>query len=358
MQESQDTPNEKYLYRDLVLLYSPPKVGSTSIVSSIRISASEKFYVMHTHDEIIFKTTLGEQNNTCVSDIIKNTSIFNPNTKTARKVYVIDIYRQPIERKISEFFHEISTLHFNNTEDNILKYYIQKIQNRFNDIFPHLSNEDFYKERFDVEYPNTFDFEKKYLKYEKNGVTYIKLRLQDSQEWGNILSEILNNQIVIVKDYPTEDKKIGVFYKDFLREYKLPFNFYKMIRDCPHLNYYNTLEEKNDYLNGWLEKLTGLYNPYTTLEYKFYEKLCLENQFHFRPLFLHYRDDGCLCKLCSEKRDRVFFDIDNGNHNNKELIVHGNHQNKDVPQKNRIYLELHKDKFVSNVKGMFLDITL
>lgn len=346
-----------HLYRDLVLLYSPPKVGSTCVVSSIRMSAADKFYVMHTHDEIIFKTSLGEQNNTCVSDVIKNTSIFNPITNENRKVYVIDIYRHPIERKISEFFHEISTLHFNNTEDNISKYEVQKITTRLNDVFPHLSNEDFYKERFNTEFPSSFDFEKKYIRYEKNGVIYIKLRLQDSAEWGAILSEIFSTPIVIVKDYPTEEKKIGEFYKDFLKDYKLPYNFYKMIKDCPHLNYYNTLEEKNNYLNGWWNKLTGLHEPYSKEEYNFYEKLCLQNQFHFRPLYLHYRDDGCLCKLCSEKRDRVYFDIDNG-FNNKELVVHGHHQNKDVAPVNRIYLELHKDKFVSNVKGMFLDISL
>jgi hypothetical protein len=179
-QQEQDTPNEKYLYRDLVLLYSPPKVGSTTIVSSIRISASEKFYVMHTHDEIIFKTTLGEQNNTCVSDIIKNTSIFNPNTKQARKVYVIDIYRQPIERKISEFFHEISTLHFNNTEDNILKYDIQKIQNRFNDIFPHIANTYNYIEKYNIAIPIAFDYTKKYL--------HIPLFDEEIPEMSNIIN--------------------------------------------------------------------------------------------------------------------------------------------------------------------------
>ena len=66
---------------------------------------------------------------------------------------------------------------------------------------------------FDVEPIKTFDFEKKYFKYEKDGVIYIKLRLSDSKLWSSILSEILETKITMVYDYSTENKKIGELYK-------------------------------------------------------------------------------------------------------------------------------------------------
>ena len=37
--------------RNIVFVYTPPKVGSTTLVSSIRLSASYKFRVIHLHDE-------------------------------------------------------------------------------------------------------------------------------------------------------------------------------------------------------------------------------------------------------------------------------------------------------------------
>ena len=46
---------DKELHRDIVILYSPPKVGSTTIVSSIRLSASDKFIVFHTHKKKILE---------------------------------------------------------------------------------------------------------------------------------------------------------------------------------------------------------------------------------------------------------------------------------------------------------------
>jgi DNA-binding LytR/AlgR family response regulator len=39
-----------------------------------------------------------------------------------KNVYVIDVYRTPVERKMSEYFEKLSPYHFNNSEDNISKY--------------------------------------------------------------------------------------------------------------------------------------------------------------------------------------------------------------------------------------------
>jgi hypothetical protein len=147
------------LYRDIIVVYCSPKVGSTTLVTSLRLCFSDKFMIFHTHEESIFKFMDKSSKDLTVSDILKNSNIIGDNLpKKFRKIYLIDIYRSPIERKISEFFENISTHHFNNLEDNIVNYDINKIIKRFNDIFLHIGNEDYYTTRYKLKKPNKFNF--------------------------------------------------------------------------------------------------------------------------------------------------------------------------------------------------------
>lgn len=71
--------NNINLYRDIILIYCPPKVGSTSLVTSLRICASDKFMVFHTHHETIFKFADGKTKDLTVTDILKNINIIGDN---------------------------------------------------------------------------------------------------------------------------------------------------------------------------------------------------------------------------------------------------------------------------------------
>ena len=184
-----NTTTDNYIF-----IYTPPKVGSTTLVTSLRVSLGKSYNVIHIHDEIMLSVLTGI-NNVKINDII------NYLTKNGKKVYVIDVYRTPIERKMSEFFEKISPYHFNNTEQNINKYSIKRVSDRFNKLFPHLENGDHYFEKYDIKNPIPFDFNKKYTVQEENGILYIKLRLCDSHLWGSILSTILKTDIIIITDY-------------------------------------------------------------------------------------------------------------------------------------------------------------
>jgi len=312
----------KSYYRDIVLVYCPTKVGSTSLISSIRLSASDKFAVFHTHNETVLKSLQPENKDFMFSDIIRNETIFNPSTQKPRKIYVIDIFRPSIERKISDFFQEICSLHFFNNEENISNYPIDKIIKRFNDIFPYLEDSDYYNEKYNIEtHAIEFDFEKKYILYEKNNVIYIKLRLKDSHLWGYILSNILETKIEYIIDYETKNKDIGNLYELFKKEYKLPFNFFKKMEECKYLKYYYNDTERYEYLNYWYHRLTNIYIPFTLDQYIFYEKISLENKFRESDIQLHYRDNGCLCINCSNHRNKILNDIKN-NIDNNEYIIH------------------------------------
>lgn len=289
--------------KHLVLLYCPSKVGSTSIVSSIRLSASDKFFVFHTHDKIVsnVKFSNGDNKSITVSDIIKNAS-------NERKVYIIDVYRPTIEKRISTFFQDLSEKHFNNYEENINNYDIKKIIKRFNDIFPYIKHIDYYKDMYnlpDIEKDKPFDIEKKYMSYEMDNVTYVKLRLLDSNNWDDMLSDILSTQIFLLHDYKSENKKIGFLYKKFIDDYKLPYNFFRMMELCPQLKYYYSEQERETYLDKWRGKITDCYTHFNQMEYNIYEKISEENRILFKNLNLHYFDDGCQCVQCINKRNNL-----------------------------------------------------
>ena len=165
----------------IIFVYSKPKVGSTSLVTSIRMFASHLFMVIHIHDEEMLQV-LGNIKNITINDIISY------NQSIGKEVYVIDVYRSPIERKISTFFEKIDSYHFNNVCSEINKYNMGRVISRFNKIFPYIGLGDHFLDTYNIPIPEIFDHDAKYLLVEHQGIRYIKLRLKDSGIWDTILS--------------------------------------------------------------------------------------------------------------------------------------------------------------------------
>lgn len=282
-----------------IFVYTPPKVGSTTLVTSLRVSLGKSYSIIHIHDEIMLSVLTGI-NNVKINDIIQFLS------NQGKNVYVIDVYRTPIERKMSEFFEKVSPYHFNNSAENISKYSIKRISDRFNKLFPHIENGDHYFDKYDIPVPIPFDFEKKYTIQKINNVKYIKLRLCDSQLWANILSNVFESDIVIIHDYKTEDKGIGSLYNRFKSDYKIPVNYIELIKNDKYFNFYYNDFERNDYLNNWYMRTIDEFIPYNDNEFKFYMNLCLENQYINDIDIDHYIDNGCFCTYCSHKRKEIY----------------------------------------------------
>jgi hypothetical protein len=300
--------------KNLVIVYCPPKVGSTTIVSSIRMSSYNKFTVLHIHDELMLKVLCNIENVSVKDIIVYNQSL-------GKNVYVIDIYRSPIEQKISKYFEKLSTYHFNNSPLLINNYNVNKIVKRFNSLFPHLKNEDHYKNAYKIPVPEGFDFQNKYLNQTIDGVKYIKLRLKDSDQWGQILTTILGTQIMIINDYETDKKPINEMFSKFKDAYKIPGNLLKIIEEDPLLKCYYSVEERNEYLNMWGSKQTTIFIPFTDVEYALYEEITNENQYMFEVQRTHYLDEGCTCKACEVKRNTIMERIQKGE-KVTEKIVH------------------------------------
>jgi len=304
----------KYKNNKIIFVYSAPKVGSTSIVSSLRIFGSAKFIIIHIHDEEMLKV-LGHIKGITINELI----LFNK--YLGKEVFVIDIYRSPIERKISVFFEKIGSYHFNNSDRAVNGYNITKAINRFNNIFSYIGTGDHFIDRYNINIPTSFDFTNKFLLIEQNGIKYIKLRLKDSNIWGPILTNIFGTRICIVKDYESTNKPIKNLYNLFKSQYKIPKNLLENIMNCKYFNYYYSEEEKSKYFNDWIIKSCENYQGYTKEQYKLYEEITIENA-HINYIQLdHYIDEGCTCKACGLKRSQVAFKIMRGI-NVTDRVVH------------------------------------
>jgi hypothetical protein len=301
--------------KNIVFVYTPPKVGSTTLVSSIRLSASYKFSVIHVHDEEMLYILNG------VTDITIN-ELIKYNKYIGRNVYVIDVYREPLERKMSEFFDKLTSFHFNNTTEKVNKYNVNRLIARFNNIFNHISNGDHYFDKLtDVVKPNEFDFEKKYLIQKVFDISYIKLRLRDSAVWGKILSDILGAEITIIKDYETDKTPLKDLYQGFKNAYKIPSNYITQIENCAYFKYYLSHDEQIAYISKLRTKECAPVIGYSQSEYKIYINICLENQWDTRIDTNHYLDEGCTCRACCKQRRFIIVKARRGEHP-KEKLTH------------------------------------
>jgi hypothetical protein len=235
--------------------------------------------------------------NITINEIIKY------NKYIGRNVYVIDVYREPLERKMSDFFDKLASFHFNNTAEKINKYNVNRLITRFNNIFSRISNGDHYIDKMtEVIKPNEFDFEKKYLIQKVFDISYIKLRLRDSAYWGRILSEILGAEITIVNDYETDKTPLKDLYQRFKAVYKIPSNYITQIENCAYFKYYLSHDEQVAYISKLRDKEAAPVVGYSHSEYKIYLNICLENQWNTSVDTNHYLDEGCTCRACCKQR--------------------------------------------------------
>jgi hypothetical protein len=264
----------------------------------MRLFGTDKFSVIHIHDEEMLKV-LGHINGITVNEII----LYNKHL--GKEVYVIDVYRSPIERKISAYFEKIGAYHFNNIDEKVNKYNIHKVISRFNKLLPHLANGDHFIDKYDIKIPDHFDYNNRYLLVQENGIKYIKLRLKDASLWGPILTNIFGSRICIVKDYESANKPIKDLYLLFKSVYRIPQNLLDDIMQCKYLKYFYSTNEQQEYYKQWLQLSTTAFVTYTVDQYKMYEELTLENSHIDYIQSNHYMDEGCGCKACDIKRAAI-----------------------------------------------------
>jgi len=298
---------DKDTHRGIIFVYCPPKVGSTSLVSSLRLSATHLFKIFHIHDETMLHILTGISG-------VSIQEIIDYNSSLGRNVYVIDIYREPLERKMSEYFGKLAAYHFNTSIGNVKKYHMKRLVTRFNQIFPHIAHRDyFYEKNTELTSPPnfTFNFNTGYIVQKQENITYLKIRLRDSAEWGRILKEVLGAEITIIKDYQRDNLALGDVYKAFKAGYRVPSNFIAHMQADPHFKFYLSPTEQAEYVSKLTGRSTDDFSAFSVSDYKVYSTISDENQSVRDIEADHYFDEGCSCNLCSAVRRMVLVQIKN-----------------------------------------------
>lgn len=266
-------------------IYCCGKSGSSTLQKSLSNS-------YHTHSFINFirrkinEKSFDEKLNFDIFDIID----ININKYNQSYVYFYDVYRTPIERKISAFFEHLKVqCNFKELIKNIKEnYYLysfnvnyltvenihDKIKENINiliEIFwwNFMINTDNYYSF--TEYRNIIDFniENENHFYQDNGkYRYIILKFDDIDNWSNILSFYHKKEINLIKSNITEEEnlnKYNQYYKKFKENFTIPNVLFKIIfyKDfqmheyhtiCNHykvMQKFYTKEKINKYINYW-----------------------------------------------------------------------------------------------------------
>ena len=299
---------DKIKENKIIFVYCPPRVGSTSLVSTLRLSGSHIFKVLHIHDEEMLRV-VGKIENVTVMDIIKY------NESLGREIFVFDIYRDPLERKMSEFFGKIASYHFNAEISEIENYPIERLSKRFNNIFPFIGEEDHFLEKYTECFENippNFDFTNKILHVQNENIHFLKLRLRDFDSWHKILAPILKINITKIVDNKRDMLKLNDLYKMFKDNYKIPKNLYNSIIGHKSFHYYLSPEESNAYIKKLKTTLCEPFEPFKEDEYKAYTFISSENQKNIDIEKDHYFDEGCQCDYCQQTRALTIMRIEKG----------------------------------------------
>lgn len=166
-------------------------------------------------------------------------------------VYIIDSYRTPIERKISCFFQKIITYLPNYSTMKmveIIQYFNENIL--FSSVGNHHPINEFLT-NYKMPLFHKFNFKRRYNISNKGNIIFVKLLFSDINEWGKILSQVFNKEIVIHSANMTEDKSINTLYTQFKDTYRLPKSYLSKIENDPEFKIYTSSYDQKKYIAKW-----------------------------------------------------------------------------------------------------------
>lgn len=224
------------------------KCGGSTLRNSVIVNINCAHF--HGNNVIGLKNVYKDLNHDINNKLINVYEMINYNKDYHNKVFVIDCYRNPIERSISAFFQNI-TIHVPNFRD----LSVQQLINIFNEKY--IKGENYHPINdmmfnFGIRNFNNFNFNEKYNIANYKNIYFVKIRFNDIDSWNKILSNVLNREITIKDENLTNNKNISMLYKEFKNEYKIPRKLLDEFINDTEFNIYNTEEEKKNYYKYWV----------------------------------------------------------------------------------------------------------
>ena len=98
---------------------------------------------------------------------------------------------------------------------------------------------------------NKFNYKQRYNISNKGNIIFVKVLFADISEWQQILSRVVNKDIIIHTSNMTEDKSINSIYTQFKDAYRLPKSYLSKIENDKEFKIYNSAYEQKKYLAKW-----------------------------------------------------------------------------------------------------------
>lgn len=227
-----------------VFVYCSGKCGSSTLTSTL----NQYYKTLHVHRNEYFYIK-SQQKEFTIFDVIEC------NATSQDQIYIIDSYRNPIERKIASFFQNLHT-HIPDYRQYELKNLVETFNNQFLANLEEYHSIDEIMTHFNLPLFETFDFEKKYNLLVYKNINFIKLRFNDINDWSTILENIFNIPITLKNDNMSELKYYATMYNNFKNIYYVPNEYYTLqLPADKYFKIYNTEEEQKKYYEKWNEKL-------------------------------------------------------------------------------------------------------
>jgi hypothetical protein len=226
-----------------VIIFCGGKCGGTTLATTFK---NNNFDVAHLHSSKV-------KGNFISNFDINNTFKIIDNNSINKTIYLIDVYRTPIERKISAFFQNIMITipsYKDKTINELIDYFNKNLlftiaeNHSINELFDH----------YDIQKWDTFNFKKGYNRVEHKNKVFIKLLYSNINSWQEQLTEIMGRKIVIYSKNKSSDKDYYKIYRNFLSNYKVPKKYLDHLRNEKEFQLYNTITEQETYLKEWDKK--------------------------------------------------------------------------------------------------------
>lgn len=224
-----------------IYVYCSGKSGSTSLYEALK----DTFETIHVHSNIEFLASNPDSSHSSIFDLIADSR------RKYRKIYFIDAYRTPVERRISSYFQHtpLEGRSYNNyiTAEKQLDAELAFLEtySAIAEVFSHFGLSNF----------STFDWDKKYNIKEHQDMVFIKLRFADIRQWGEILTSILGRPISMVQTNLTSEKASASLYDAIKKQYKIPDKVLEyIILTDPEYKVYVHPQEQLNYLEYWHQR--------------------------------------------------------------------------------------------------------
>lgn len=242
--------NNALLHDDMVLVFQPGKVGSTTVFESL---LKEQIKCAHFH-YIFGKYARWGRNYKSSEEILEGVKLL----RKVEKIKIISLIREPIGRDLSmyfQFFDEYICSDW--IKPNIYKNVIEVL-----DLFTKFGEYGFLFEWFVLEMEEAFgidvyqyDFDKNrgYQIIEKDNIQLLLIKVEKLDDCEEAIGQFIGvNNFKLVKANIGENKPYKFVYNELKRTIKIPeyiINFYYKDNKC--MDHFYTKAEKEGFIKRW-----------------------------------------------------------------------------------------------------------